>query len=517
MTIDIHPRSTTRGRPRTTGTFTCARCGRQSRKARTRWPDGRVCGTCFYQAMRTYGTCPGCGDHRLLPGRVDGEAVCGDCAGIVSDLRCQACGVEAEHYRRDICARCVLCEDLTTLLLDEAQDMAAMTKLIEVLCAAERSESILTWLRPAAVRDLLGRVATGDLPLTHDAFDDEPASRRIEHLRGLLVHHGLLPQRDHHLFLFGRWLDGKLDGISEPEIRRLVEQFARWHHLRRIRAMAQDGKATRGPTHSAKQEITETIKFLEWLHATHGRLLPDCSQTDVDSWLASGPTTRHSIRTFFIWAGKNRLCTSVVVRHRTAKTTRLLTQEQRLAWLRECLTGESESLPYRVAGVLLLLYAQPLVKISALRMDDIEVRPDTVLISFGGEPVPVPEPFTTILRAHLSHRPNLRTGNLGQSIWLFPSHRAGCHIDRDAVMSRLRRLGIDLLGARNAALRQLVTEAPAPVVGELLGYSHQVVERHAADAAAPYTRYVRGGSYAGRPTSAGDGVPMPPVRRGRRL
>ena len=43
-----------------------------------------------------------------------------------------------------------------------------------------------------------------------------------------------------------------------------------------------------------------------------------------------------------------------------AKTSRLLTQDQRLAWIKELLTGDTESLPYRVAGTLVLLYAQPL-------------------------------------------------------------------------------------------------------------------------------------------------------------
>ena len=39
-----------------------------------------------------------------------------------------------------------------------------------------------------------------------------------------------------------------------------------------------------------------------------------------------------------------------------------LTRDQRLAWIKELLTGDTESLPYRVAGTLVLLYAQPLVK-----------------------------------------------------------------------------------------------------------------------------------------------------------
>jgi hypothetical protein len=33
---------------------------------------------------------------------------------------------------------------------------------------------------------------------------------------------------------------------------------------------------------------------------------------------------------------------------------------------------------------------------------------------------------------------------------------------------------IDLLGARNAAIQNLVAEVPPPLVAELLGYSYQI-------------------------------------------
>ena len=56
-------------------------------------------------------------------------------------------------------------------------------------------------------------------------------------------------------------------------------------------------------------------------------------------------------------------------------------------------------------------------------------------------------------------------------------------------MQRLRQLGIDLLGARNAAIQNLVAEVPPPLVAELLGYSYQVTHRHAEIVAQPWSRY----------------------------
>jgi antirestriction protein ArdC len=46
-------------------------------------------------------------------------------------------------------------------------------------------------------------------------------------------------------------------------------------------------------------------------------------------------------------------------------------------------------------------------------------------------------------------------------------------------MQRLRTLGINLKGSRNTALQELVSEIPAPLVAEMLGYSDQVTQRHA--------------------------------------
>lgn len=498
MTAEIPGRLAVRGRPRTTGAFTCDRCSRAAGKHRASWPEGRICGTCFTVAMRTHGTCPGCGTERMLPGRSASHAdqpVCADCAGITQDYHCSGCGTETEHYRQNTCARCSLRNDLTALLrVDDSKGTeTTAAKLLAALCGADRPESILTWLRSTGVRELLERVAIGDVPLSHEALDKEANSLRVEHMRSLFTHHKLLPVRDHYLALFERWLSSKLDDIDDPEVRRPVESFSRWHHLRRIRSLSTDGKPSRGPVHSAKQEITETIKFLTWLKLTHGRTITSCVQADVDAWLADGSTTRHRIRTFFVWATKNRTCTNITIGHRQARTVPLLTQGERLAMLKACLTDNIDTLSYRVAATLLLLYAQPVVKIAAMKSTDVIITPDGLRLSLGhGDPAPVPEPFAALITEHLASRPNLRTGSSSGSPWLFPGYRAGQHLHPNTLMEQLRDIGINLRGARNASLRNLVKEVPAPLVAEMLGYSYQVAQKHAAAAAEPWSRYSAG-------------------------
>jgi len=72
---------------------------------------------------------------------------------------------------------------------------------------------------------------------------------------------------------------------------------------------------------------------------------------------------------------------------------------------------------------------------------------------------------------------------------MFPSTLAGRHLHPNTVMDRLRDLGVNLLGARNRAIGELVLECPPSLVAEALGYSPQVAFLHAEKAAEPWARY----------------------------
>ena len=75
------------------------------------------------------------------------------------------------------------------------------------------------------------------------------------------------------------------------------------------------------------------------------------------------------------------------------------------------------------------------------------------------------------------------------SPWMFPSTLAGRGFLANTVMDRLRDLGVNLLGARNRTLGELVLECPPSLVAEALGSSAQVAFLHADKAAEPWARY----------------------------
>ena len=56
----------------------------------------------------------------------------------------------------------------------------------------------------------------------------------------------------------------------------------------------------------------------------------------------------------------------------------------------------------------------------------------------------------------------------------------------------LTGFGIPTRAALTAALRQLVLQAPAPVIAQALGYHHNTAHKHASQAAGPWARYAPG-------------------------
>lgn len=369
----------------------------------------------------------------MLPGRSpEGEHICRDCAGITTLLTCVRCGVEAERFRKGACARCVVREDLESVLNPNSPADLRLKRLVTILAGSGRPESVYTWMNSKAAKQLLILIGRREIDLTHDAFDAySPSPAAAAHLREILVHHGMLPNRTSLPFAhFEQWLAKRLTELEEwPDIHSPIERFARWHHLKNLRQKIDAGATNMGTaTLSARQEITEAGKFLRWLLAEHVTIADGIQQAHVDEYLAEGTSTRKHIRNFVHWLqpGQSR-SRSVTVPYRTAKSIPLLTQTQRLELVRNCLEFQQVTLSTRVAGLISLLWAHPLVKIAALTTDRLERLPAGMTIKLGENPTAVPELVAPLFWEHLANRSNQQTANTGTN-WLFPGLRAGQHI-----------------------------------------------------------------------------------------
>ena len=468
----------------------CARCGRVIVSSWARWPEGYLCSTCRTHALETYGPCAGCGAVRLTPGIApDGGRLCTGCAGGLGDFTCPTCGREGILYRRGACGNCVLAEMLAVLLDDgTGRIRPELAPFADAFGQMKRPRGGITWIRRPHVQEMLRTLADPDAPATHETLNGISPWRSAAYLRDLLVLHGVLPPTDRNLMLFERWLDETLAVISRPDHRQVVERFASWHVRRRLRGFAGPGPVTGKQTKQARGEVILAIAFLAWLH-DRGRALAACRQADVDAWYAGAYTARRLTHAFLRWAMGSKLMARLAVPHQDTANPAPISQRQRLDLLQRLLTGEDADLLTRVAAVLMLLYAQPLTRIMRLTLDDVLCDGSEVTIRLGDPPAPVPEPFASLLLRHAGQRLNLTTATNADARWLFPGRRGGQPMTPDTVERRLRRAGIPARGGRSAALRQLVLQAPAPVIAAMLGYSHEGAARIAAEAGSPWSRY----------------------------
>lgn len=477
----------------------CNHC-RRRRRVNTRTPEGPVCATC---APRTTSTCSVCG--RTTPcmvSKTTGRPWCGACArsraqcsrcGHTAAVRagtrqaplcgecavpepgfwksCPGCGTDGRLIS-GVCSRCHLHTQLHSLLTDtNGQIRPELQALHESLAGVDRPATALNWLGHPTVKSTLSDLASGQRPLTHATLDDCAPSKPIEHLRSVLVATGALLARDEHLARLERWVTHTLTERNRVDEKELLHRYAVWHVLRRLRQRNRGAETTYGQLDTVRQRVRAAIGLLDWL-SSRGLTLATCRQGDLDVWLTSGDVSRRAEAGHFVrWAISQRL--SPTLRFAATRWTGPsgpLDHQQRWHQAKKLLHEDTLDTDDRVAGLLLLLYAQRPATISRLTIDDIDITDSTVELRLGREPIALPEPLSTLVRDLVTvRRGHAVLGEQGTSPWLFPGGQPGRPVSADRLGARLRLIGLRPAEARSTALFQLATELPAAVLARMLG------------------------------------------------
>lgn len=470
----------------------CARCGRRAAKA-ANW-EGPICRTCFDHAVHTWGSCPACGTHRLLPGRRQaGEdvPVCRDCAAITRDFFCARCGFEGCLLGGRLCERCTLADKLTQALDDgTGQLRPELVPLRDGILGSQNLKRKLAWFGESRVPEVLAALARGDLRLTHEALAALPDWRTASSIRELLMHHGVLPRMDRQLMLFERWLAQRLVALEPPEHAQLVHRFATWNELRRLRRKAEDGPLRSTTTNESRQRINRAADFLAWL-ADHDISLDHCTQAALDAWHSEHYTTRRPAQAFLRWAMRSGAMPKLTWVWKTTTNPTPMAQHLRLALIRRLVADQTIPLRERTAGLLVLIYAQPLSRVVQMTIHDVITSDNEVLLRIGDPPTPAPGPLADLLRALLAERAAF-SGPNKESTWLFPGRRAGQPLQHRSLGQALHRHGILVQAGRTSAIRQLVLQAPAPVVARMLGFHDKHTTRVLIEAGGNWNRYAPG-------------------------
>jgi hypothetical protein len=469
-------------------TAACARCG-QDRPPQARWPEGPVCDPCYSAALRHRGPCAGCGQVRRLvapPGPAADTCAC--CAGIPVTCACTDCGIEDKLYEKGRCARCSLRRRSRELLSAGTGTIPAqLAGVLAAVTAARQPRSALNWLRTGAGASLLTEMASGRLAISHDALDTHPHQRAADYLRHMLVAGGALPPRDEALARAEHWLASLLEAIEPAADRRLVQSYATWQVMRRLRASARRGRA-RTPTAQARSTIRAAASLLAWLRG-RGITLGNCRQADIDDWLHTGPSAPLA-RGFLVWAADRRHCQHLAIPVPARNTGAAISQDHRWDLAARLLRDTTLDPTDRVAGSLLLLYGQPLSRIAVITTSQVAFHDDEILIQLGRHHVPLPGPLAAVTRQLITEgRSHRGVGSPPASSWLFPGHLPGRPITPDTLGERLRAIGIYAQTARRAALLDLAAQLPAAVLADLLGLHQTTAAKWMHQAGGDWPRY----------------------------
>ena len=465
----------------------CAHCHRQKRPL-AQWAEGPVCNRCYHLALAAKDRCPSCGEtRRLLRYRGFPDPICSHCAGAVPDHVCGRCGAEDALYDRGLCGRCVLNDRLTALLGEpEQRTRRGLAALFDSFAATESPKDMIRWLAKSPAAPVLGQIARGELACDHQTLDGLPSSPATRRLEGLLVATGALPPRDPALARLERWIEEfLLVNDREPALR----TFAHWIILRRYRRRSHKAPLKTSALSHAKTELGSASAFIDWL-AGRETPLGRCRQADIDAWLAGSRPDRHLARSFARWAIARGLMPKLdfPTSGRGGPTAPIIDQDP-IEIARRLLHDPQITTRDRIAGSLVVLFAQPVIRVARLTVDDITIDTDTVAIRLGSTAIVVPEPLAGELRGLVADRSCSATAQLYEPRWLFSGRVAGRPIDEQVLSRRLKRIGVDCGATRRTALLQLAGQMPAAVVADLLGINILTATKWAETAGRPWVDY----------------------------
>ena len=392
--------------------------------------------------------------------------------------------------RRSLC-RCVLEDRLTGLFGPAGGVTGQLRPVYDAFIADPHPRSLILWLSRSPNAQLLADLAARGDQFTHELLDALPPSRHELYVRQMLVHTGVLPERDEDVERIPAWLEQRLR--SRPaEHAQLLRPFAHWHLLRRARRRSLDRRYPASARKHLRARINTALDLLAWLDGQQVAI-DDLTQHHLDDWLARGGIHKHEIRYFIKWLQGRKLATSLAVPSiRSSEPVAFMSEDERLSLLRTCLTDESMPVDVRVAGALVLLYGMTLYRIRSLTASHLTCQAEHTYLTIGAQPVLLPPRLARLrerLPANRSRRSRLTRAQPGTQ-WLFPGLNPGRPMDRGHFECKLLLHGISSRKARNTALLSLAAELPSPVVAELFGLHISTAVRWTLVAKRDWTDYI---------------------------
>lgn len=460
----------------------CSICGKNTPCGRSRVTGLPWCPTC----QRRTATCSACGRHAPITSGTLHEPRCSTCTAAPTWSTCPTCN-DPDQPHPGSCARCLINTHLDQVLgPDTTRLPPGLQALRSNLATTSNPGTAMRWLTNPTTAPVLSGLADGSISMSHQALDDLPASQPMAHLRQTLVAVGALPERDENMIRLEAFVDQLLADQTDPDRRQLLRRYLTWHLLRRLRSRNdRDGRATTLQQSMMVRRLGRgAIAFLDWL-AAHHLTLQTCRQSDLDRWAVDEKAIyRQETGRLIRWARANKLTGCHLPSTRWTGPARPLDHQHRWDTARRLLHDDTIKPEDRLAGLLVLLYAQQTAAISRMTVDQIQDGTTEVTIRLGRAPIQLPEPVAALARTMLANRKGHATiGAASPSTWLFPGGQPGRPISSAQLTHRLNAIDVRPSPDRSTALFQLATEVPAAILARTLGIHTDVAvtwQRHSA-------------------------------------
>lgn len=194
----------------------------------------------------------------------------------------------------------------------------------------------------------------------------------------LLAAIGILPPYEPAIARMLPWLDDELADELPAEEARLVNRFARWRVLRRLRNRAERGELTKAMIDRGRIEIIEAIRFLAWARR-HGESIDTTDQEVLDRYFLADPSRVDTLCTFLNWLPPRAARTKLELpTHRQSEPIVTGSDEDRWANVELLLGDDTIRLYVRIAGLFTLLFARPLTSICRMSRTQVDDHRPTV-------------------------------------------------------------------------------------------------------------------------------------------
>jgi hypothetical protein len=439
--------------------------------------------------------CAACGQVRRAYARAQSGVLCPSCYH--ATLHCERCG-RVGVGRRSLCWACLLADRVDELRARAGPDRGPrLAAYLDALQASANPHSTLRWMQMPAFA-LVEDVVEGRLRLSHRAFDEYQGTQgegcAIAYLRAALVAHGALPTRDETAAAFERWLARTLPTLCDGPDRATVTAFATWQVARRLTATTARHNGTPPPSavKHARNQIRQAIALTTWLEQQN-LSLADLRQDLLDQWLAAGSTTRRAVSGFIDWLCRTQPTARrlVIAWPVAARSPPIATDQQRLSALAALLENRRVDPAIRFTAAAVLLFGQPLTRISALCRSDVIQTSSGWQLRFGQRPVQAPALLDGLLHElTTASGPRHARVAASPSDWLLPGRKHGAHASAEDLRRQLKILGLPVRPGRRGALLALAAELPAPVLSEHFAIHRSRAAQWTRAAGRTYADYV---------------------------